>query len=228
MKENSFKDTMETDDVVYSWEDLLNHDDPRVSKFARHLQLYLFYTTGFNNRVYGFNNLIPPSMMKSVKVGERTLSIDYAIKELNKKLTDPQYLSFLVDVMDDVMAHSHMFRGVGWNQKMFTINLGDKKAYHLSEKTYPYVFVGYSNSSNPIYTPYIKKGDKTYKYRGYIKISETEGVLPMPIYTQVDNKGAYKDSRYLFEYGLDKTSIDSNITNNKIEKFYLIHIQINI
>lgn len=209
-KNSSFKDSLEIDAVVYDWEDLLKHEDPAVNRLARHLFLYSFYTTGFNNKLFGFNALIPPSMMKGVSVENRVISMDSIVKGLMNKLVDPMFKYNLIDVIEDVISHQHVEPSSNWSVAMTKIEIGDKAVYSPDKPGR--LLLGISKDGKPLYVPYIKKRDTLYKLVGIVESSN----VSTPIYTVEDRKGYDKKARFFHQYGLPENIIETNKEKDKI------------
>lgn len=210
-KNLSFKDSMEIDDVIYSWEDLLKSDNPEIEKLARHLFLYSFYTTGFNNRIHGFNSLIPPSMMKGINVGERTVSLDSIVKVLLKKMVSPDFKFELLDVIDDVLSHQSYMRD-GIDAKLIQTKIKDNLIYTPQSENISKLRIGISSDKKYIHVPYIKTKNAIYKYRGYIENSNNT-----PIYTLENKRGHFNRGLFLHEYGLKESVLNTNRNENRIE-----------
>jgi hypothetical protein len=211
-RNSSFKDTMETDDVVYSWEDLLKHDDPKVNRLARHLFVYSFYTTGFNNKMNGYNNLIPPSMMKAQNIGDKTASMDAILKGLLQRFVDESSKEELADVIEDVLAHQIYEPNADFDASVSGFKVKDNNYYSIKTK-FGRGFIGYNQNKIPIYKPYVKKTDKLYKLRGVVIGDEGN----TPIYTADDRRGYRKNGKFVHQYGLDEYILKSNLEKDKID-----------
>lgn len=230
LRDMEHNDPMEIDDIVYSWEQLLAYSDPEVNRFARHMFLYSFYTTGFNQRKYGFSRFIPPSFMKELKVGDKVFNLNNVVKWLHSALENDANYPMIIRAMDDVLSHAGKVQSV-WdaipespNFASFSANKG--KVYYKRNKN---LIIGKNEDNDFIAVPYLMDRDgRLLKYQGWVEYLEEE---PTFIYTEETRKGNVKGGRFVHEYGLDKplfpndnapsspSGLPSNIQNEVVERF---------
>lgn len=205
MRETEFKDSMELDDVVYSWEELLSHPDDRVSNFAKRMFYYNFYTSGMSTRIYSFNNLVPPSFMKDI------YNINGVITGLLQSLNNDSIRPQMARIIDDILSHG-MFSPRLRRDFGFTEVDTDQGSVYTSTDTKA-LGVGIRRGGDIIGHPYVVLRGETYKYQGYVP-----GKINKYVYTKVDARGNNRHGRYVHEYGLgepvfEKQKVEGAIDN---------------
>lgn len=214
LKDTDFKDSMEIDDVVYSWEELLSHENADIANFARHLYMYSFYTTGFNHKVYGFHALIPPSFNREMpnKDGE-IISLDATIKGLLKAMGSDEWRQYMTPILDDILSHGYAAPFIPQDFSFEHITVDGKSFYH-TDNVAP-LTLGYTEGGELIASPYLELDDRLFQYVGYVNSKEDFRA----VYREVNKRGNRSMGRHLHEYGLTGPVLAANKGKNVFKEF---------
>lgn len=207
------------------WQELLDHEDAKIRKFAEDLALFAFITSADNYTMNGIFQLVPLSYRE--KLGY-TKYIQDTINEMKDGLSDVN--------MDDVFKNN-WFNGaivpdVKFSRRYFAFGeMQQDDLDHImsvdtipgEDRRYPLVIwnkratsIGVNANNQPLFRPYVKYNlDKTknpattilYKYVGN---SMVDGKT-IPVYTAVSKKGLNSDGIVVTEYnGIEKSMFDFN------------------
>lgn len=203
------------------WQELLDHEDPKIRQFAEDLVTFAFITSGDNYTMNGIFSLVPLEYRE--KLGY-TKYIQDTMNEMNDGLLDVN--------MDDVFKNNWHNSAIVPDIK-FTRNYSafgelqsDTLDHIMSVETIPgtntryplvifnkrAVMIGLNADNQPLFRPYVKYNiDKTknpnttilYKYVG----NYTDGDRTIPVYTAVSKKGLNSDGLVITEYNGDEKSM---------------------
>jgi len=193
------------EDLHDAWEDMLASDNPKVRDFAEDLFYYSYLSTGFQNTIFSFFDLVPSFLLKD---------IGYSAF-IERKLRDYQHANALNDVIDDIILNN--WRDSNIVPLIFrNKEVGQGIDYTTPDGLFlitsdPKYNVGLNGKGDSIFKRFIKTNLKTedrtlervYKYAGYI---DGKGA----VYYQVDRKGFKRKGHQLKENSFPKSIIPFN------------------
>ncbi|CAK0753978.1 hypothetical protein CCP3SC1AL1_2060001 [Gammaproteobacteria bacterium] len=183
--------------------------------------LYAIISSGFNKKMYTFNDLIPISRL-----------IDYGMNNyMNKILMESNNPNLLLDLQDEIYKNNWM------NDELVPevteiiesarlIKGGPITIFSTTEG-----YVGQNELGEHIYTPYVKIREidtiNLYKFVGNIKVSKsTEDNVYKGVYKIVSKKGYYEAGSYIYEYFTSESVFkENNIVEFDTNKIKLIQLE---
>jgi hypothetical protein len=215
-------DKWEKDDLVRGWEDLISHEKPEIRSLAKRLFVYSYYTSGFRNRIFSFFNFIPTSIIKSIDVEGKDVSMDRYIKN---KLNDYVRGSVTGELVDEIDNIANEVLISNWNIDTLVPLVNSNhvdKVDKFENGDINYITIKLKGNTNQYVKKYVKlkigKDFTLLKNIGFTEVlkgSNTFTEDSAAIYVPVNKKGYSSKGVVLVEYGLSESIIESNIIKNK-------------
>lgn len=230
-KPNKSGDNNLENEIIRSWEELLDSDYEEVRNFAKDLALYAFFTSG---DAFGKNNIfryVPNSLKEEIGYFDYIRNLeqnsDEAIREINvfQVIRDLWWNDHVVPPMEYYNLDSSretieeegrpVYRSLPHENSGFTVI--NKKGISIEIPGIIYDskqrdVIGFNRYGQPIYPPYKKvKLDRnsdprtTFLYE-YIGVNEDE----IPVYRLINKKGINYKGNVLVENGRDKSVLKYN------------------
>lgn len=195
--------------LIYSWESLLKHENPKVRDLGNKLYVYSFFTNTFKKGVFSIYNYAPSGLADSVTINNKTASLNKYMSKMKEEFYRNHFESSL-SVYDMVMSAAVATEeGGGFEYRLVetlpynavgTEDYFELKASidHSVLKGMPSVFVPkeavfFIQSDNNFYKPLIKL-ESIYGEIYYRLIGTVEDGLP--VYAITFNS-FYKDNNIL-------------------------------
>lgn len=188
------------------WTELLNSPHEDISKFAKDLVVYAFFTSGDNFNKNSFFNLVPTWYRKEMGYAD---AVESAIDMLNQD----NFQNDLNDIFRNTWYNNNLVREIRMPKKYVA------SRQKIGDLSYPVVFIGTqkpigkNRKGQPVYRPYVKinldssnnpKTTVLYKYLGYY-IDKDDNI--QPIYGAINKKGLYLNGKVVREYNGESNSI---------------------
>lgn len=203
------------------WQELLEHEDPTIKKFAEDLVVFAFLTSGDNYTMNGIFSLVPMEYRKQMGYAAE---MQHQLDIMNDGLMDMDLDDVFKNnwyngsIVPDVRMSRRYVDRTGQLQTDTLDHIMSAETIPGTELRYPLVIfnkramaVGINANNQPLFAPYIKynlDGTKNpattilYKYVG----NYSDGDRIVPVYSAVSKKGLNQDSIVLTEYNSNKRS----------------------
>ncbi len=214
---DNIKEKWDRDDLVRSWEDILDHDNEAIAAFGRNIAMYSFYSSGFNKTLTSFYNFIPNAWLKRIGYA------DHMAKVLDTLHNDKdQGAAILHEALDEIFVNNwtrtKLSRKLNTKELIPTMDVGEVKhsltppgaprrvLFQIPYDKESDYYMGTNSTGEPIYNPYVKDPSQhLFKYVGYDK--ETKNGVYKFVPTK---KGYYERGFVIKEYYLDDTILKTN------------------
>jgi ribonuclease HI len=202
-------DKWDIDNVIRDWETLLSHSDETIRALGKKLFVYSFFTSGFRNRIFSFNNFIPTELVKSIDIKEgvnsQSKSLDGFIKEKliqfkTGNISGEKVRDIIHEVFVNNWYNADLVKDITTDKKINVIVLakdktGTRNILKVEDKS-KYTSIG----------DFVKFGSDLFERIG----SEIDGEKLEYLYLRIPKKGFNEKGIVLVEYGLEKSILDEN------------------
>jgi len=217
----SIKDKLDKDVMINSFKELFSHKRKEVRDLARQLFFYSFFTSGFRSRIYGFNNIIPNDVYKSIEIKnpdnrEQMIPISYndMIKEILVETKNKENIFSYINMIDEVLINNHdnnnLIKLINSRNIDSYIETYKGKKYDrpigvvLTNDHAKYTYLGHNVNGDPIHRPLIKIEDSQL---GHIILRYIGTMNGKPVYV-TQNMRSYSSKGFVVkEYNMDKSII---------------------
>jgi hypothetical protein len=223
-------DSLQKDEVIQSWEYLLEHSNEDFRKLGEDLIRYSYLTAGFNFTPFSFSHLIPNTFYdKLVNDTGDSQNIDSFNNFLEKKVSASKesnvaFVHFIDQFYRNNYSNSSFVPSVNKeNTNISSTNKDfekDPKTIYVEPKNVKSKDFIVKGGMEPIYSPYIKKTIKGKIHLFKLSNMSSDALLQ---YTIVEKLGV---PNRVFEYDFDNSGLNSifafnNLKSNKKEEVVL-------
>lgn len=230
--------------LINSFKELFKDDRKEVRNLARRLFFYSYFTSGFRKRIFSFFDVMPNQLMHDITVVDPNDPKSMVLRSYNKHIIellsdmkDPYNIVKYRDVIDEVIINTHfdnninkpisIYRHINTFYNTFKGKKYDSAiALSIKPKTAFSLLLGYNDSDQYIFRPYIKvpsdSGNRLYRYIGYDTLPDG-GISP--IYVEMNVRGVKSHGLVISEYNMDKSIVpeynERAIITEEIEEEFL-------
>ena len=198
-----------------AWEELLEHENPKVRDFAQDLVKHAVYSSGMKSKAGAFFDLIPDSYYEN-KTGN---NIDeFVTKAMNDAVNQGYNSDFVHKFVMNNKMDKQIVKPLD-NIDVYSVDeLGDQsQAISVSDENKGLV-IGKDEFDKKVMVEYVQRNGMLFKLSGY----ETNGEGRNGVYTRMPDMGVQGEFNSIIEYSNEASQFnEDNSYNISEDEFYL-------